>query len=94
MLDPSVLAGLSFTYNGAPTSGEKYAPFVPANMTGLPVVGGWFGTQIGNYETFIGQKPDVIIDSQVENTTTVAQMQANFGPIPVIGSSAPHLLTT
>lgn len=84
MLDPSVLAGLTNSYDGAPTPGESLAPLVPANMTGLPVVGGWFGTQVGNYETFIGQKPDIIVDSEVENTTTVGQMQANFGPIPVV----------
>ena len=84
MLDPAALAGLSFTYNGAPTAGEAFPPLVPLNMTGLPVVGGWFGTQVGNYETFIGERPDVILDAEIENMTNVNNMQNNFAPIPVV----------
>jgi iron complex transport system substrate-binding protein len=84
MLDPAALAGLSFTYNGAPSAGEAYPPFVPANMTGLPVVGGWFGNQVGNFETFIGDRPDVIIDAQEDNAISLATLQQDFAPIPVV----------
>ena len=85
MLDPSALAGLTFSYDGAPTAGEALPPLVPANMTGLPVVGGWYGTTTGNFETFIGQRPDIIIDSQLGTTSVgVATMVQNFAPIPVV----------
>jgi len=84
MLDPSAMAGLSFTYNGAPSSGEAFPPLVPTNMTGLPVVGGWFGTQVGNFETFIGERPSVILDAQEDNAISIATLQQDFSPIPVV----------
>lgn len=84
MLAPQKLAGLSFSYNGAPSTGEAFPPFVPSNMSGLPIVGGWFGNQKGNFETFIGDRPDVIIDSQEDNAISVATLQQDFGSIPVV----------
>lgn len=84
MLAPQDLAGLSFSYNGAPTPGEAYQPLVPSNMSGLPIVGGWFGTQVGNFETFIGDRPDIILDAQETNVVSVATLQADFGNIPVV----------
>jgi iron complex transport system substrate-binding protein len=84
MIAPAKLAGLSFSYNGAPSTGEAFPPFVPLNMTGLPIVGGWFGTQKGNFETFIGDRPDIIIDAQEDNAISVATLQQDFGSIPVV----------
>lgn len=84
MLAPQKLAGLSFSYNGAPSTGEAFPPFVPANMSGLPIVGGWFGTQKGNFETFIGDRPDIILDAQEDNAISVATLQQDFGSIPVV----------
>lgn len=84
MLDPSVLAGLSFSYNGAPSAGESMPPLVPTNMTGLPIVGGWFGTQTGNFETFIGEQPSIILDAQEDNAISIATLVQDFYPIPVV----------
>ena len=87
MLAPSKLAGLSFSYDGAPTPGEPLAPLVPANMSGLPVVGGWFGRQTGNFETFIGAQPDIILDGQHDQSggaTDINAFQQKFGDIPVV----------
>jgi iron complex transport system substrate-binding protein len=53
-------------------------------MSGVPVVGGWFGTQTGNFETFIGERPDIIIDSQHSNMTSLATFEQNFAGIPVV----------
>ena len=55
LIAPDKLAGLSFTFNGKPA-------LVPDKYSSLPVVGGWFGTQTGNYETFIAAKPDIILE--------------------------------
>lgn len=84
MIAPAELAGLSFTYNGAPSAGEAFPPLVPDNMSGLPIVGGWFGTQKGNFETFIGDRPDVILDAQEDNAISIATLQQDFGSIPVV----------
>ncbi len=84
MLAPAKLAGLSFTYNGAPTAGEAFPPLVPDNMSGLPMVGGWFGTQTGNFETFIGERPDIILDAQEDNVISIATLQQDFASIPVV----------
>ncbi len=53
LMAPDKLTGLSFTFNGKPA-------LVPDKYAALPVIGGWFGTQTGNYETFIAAKPDII----------------------------------
>jgi iron complex transport system substrate-binding protein len=84
MLAPAKLAGLSFSYDGSPTPGEAYPPLVPDNMTGLPVVGGWFGAKTGNFETFIGERPDVILDEHEDNAISIATLQQDFGNIPVV----------
>jgi iron complex transport system substrate-binding protein len=75
LLAPDKLAGLSFTFNGKPA-------FVPEKYSSLPVVGGWFGTQTGNYETFIAAKPDVILEGTEAN---LKERQEKFGSIPVVG---------
>ena len=53
MIAPDKLAGLSFTWNGGTGDPSGLPPLVPDKYMNLPVVGGWFGTQTGNYETFI-----------------------------------------
>jgi iron complex transport system substrate-binding protein len=86
MIAPEKLAGLSFTYNGAGmsyTPGEPLKPLVPEFMKPLPVVGGWFGTQTGNFETFIGLRPDIILDGQ-HKPTDINDFQAKFGNITVV----------
>jgi iron complex transport system substrate-binding protein len=78
LIAPDKLAGLSFTFNGAPA-------LVPDKYSSLPVVGGWFGTQTGNYETFIAAKPDIILEGTQAN---IPERQDKFGSIPVVGVSA------
>ncbi|WP_165394881.1 ABC transporter substrate-binding protein [Methanofollis fontis] len=61
---------------------------MPADYKSLPVVGGWFGSMSGNYETFIALGPDVIIDGancQGTLEENIEERQANFDPIPVVG---------
>lgn len=70
---PDKLGGLSFTFNGE---------LVPDSYKDLPIVGGWFGTQTGNYETFISMKPDIILEGREAN---LAERQEKFGDIPVVG---------
>lgn len=78
LIAPDKLAGLSFTFNGKP-------PLVPDKYSSLPVVGGWFGTQTGNYETFIAAKPDIILEG---TKPSIDERQQKFGSIPVVGVSA------
>jgi iron complex transport system substrate-binding protein len=98
MLAPDKLAGLSFTWNGGTGDASGLPALVPDKYMNLPVVGGWFGTQTGNYETFIAQKPDIVIDgedmggwfsTQSGNATDAAvnDFQVKFGKIPVVGTS-------
>jgi iron complex transport system substrate-binding protein len=75
LLAPDKLIGLSFTFNGKP-------PLVADNYKDLPVIGGWFGTQTGNYETFIAAKPDIILEGTEAN---IKERQEKFGSIPVVG---------
>jgi iron complex transport system substrate-binding protein len=75
LLAPDKLAGLSFSFNGNP-------PLVPEKYKNLAVIGGWFGTQTGNYETFIAAKPDIILEGTEAN---LKERQEKFGDIPVVG---------
>lgn len=78
LLAPDKLAGLSFTFNGNPA-------LAPEKYKNLPVVGGWFGTQTGNYETFIAARPDIILEGTEAN---INERQEKFGSIPVVGLKA------
>ena len=80
LLAPDKLAGLSFKFNGNP-------PLVPDKYRNLPVIGGWFGTQTGNYETFIAAGPDIILDSG-HDEGNILERQEKFGDIPVVGLRA------
>lgn len=82
MLVPEKLAGLCFTFNGDPS-------LVPEEYASLPVTGGWFGKNEGNYETFIAAEPDIIIESWEEN---IADRQDKFGDIPVVGLDSGDLM--
>jgi iron complex transport system substrate-binding protein len=75
LLAPDKLIGLSFTFNGKPA-------LVPEKYKSLPVIGGWFGTQTGYYETFIAAKPDIILEGTEAN---IQERQTKFGDIPVVG---------
>ncbi len=82
MLAPDKLAGLAFTFNGT-------TPYVPEKYLSLPVVGGWFGTQTGNYETFIAANPDIVLDG---SSTSIEERQQKFGTIPVVGVDSGDLM--
>jgi iron complex transport system substrate-binding protein len=78
MLAPDKLTGLTSAMTGN---------FIPEKYKTLPVVGGWYSTQIGNYETFISMEPDIILKGQVEaeEGNSIDEMQTKFGSIPVVG---------
>ncbi|MBP2134338.1 iron complex transport system substrate-binding protein [Methanomicrobium sp. W14] len=82
MLAPDKLAGWNFKLgNGAKN-------YMPEKYFSLPVVGGWFGTQTGNYETFLNISPDIVIEGfniQGNAVDTVGERQENMGSIPVVG---------
>lgn len=73
MIAPEQLLGLNFAPNGKLLNKEYLT---------LPVIGGWFGKQSGNYEEFIKLHPDIIIEGRSD---ALEERQANFGSIPVIG---------
>jgi iron complex transport system substrate-binding protein len=81
MLAPDSLAGWSFELT------EDEAHYIPSKYQGLPVVGGWFGTQSGNYETFILINPDVVFEGFTSDTDTpsiIDERQQKLGEIPVV----------
>ncbi len=62
--------------------------YIPEKYQNLPVVGGWFGTQSGSYESFMSLNPDLIIEgynTQGDFKSTITERQNNFGSIPVVG---------
>jgi iron complex transport system substrate-binding protein len=86
MIAPDKLAGIPFTFNGNPT-------YVSAQYANLTVVGGWFGQQTGNIETFLAAEPDLILDGSSSTTEQVEERQAQFGSVPVVGCNAGDYLT-
>ncbi len=75
LIAPDKLTGLVANFDGDP-------PLVPDEYIGLPLVGGWYGAQVGNYETFMTFEPDIILEGKLEN---LPDRQYNFGGIPVVG---------
>lgn len=80
MLAPEKLAGWNFinTFNHTLMK-EEYLS--------LPEIGGWYSTKTGNYETFIGIHPDIVIegyttDGQINDA--IERRQEMFGGIPVV----------
>ncbi|XHH09064.1 MAG: ABC transporter substrate-binding protein [Candidatus Bathyarchaeia archaeon] len=86
MIAPDKLAGIPFTFNGNPA-------YVPTQYANLTVVGGWFGQQTGNIETFLAAEPEIIIDGSCSTIEQVEERQAQFGSVPVIGCKAGDYLT-
>ncbi len=83
VLAPDKLIGVNFEPNKQ--NGNIY---MPAKYRALPNVGGWFGKQTGNFETFIAMKPDIILDGDVgvgNFRATVEERQQKFGTIPNVG---------
>lgn len=82
MIAPEKLNAVNFQWN------DNELKYVPSQYAGLPVVGGWYGTQDGSYEEFIASEPDVVIESIDESgdgdASTVNERQEKFGSIPVI----------
>ncbi|MBN1134466.1 MAG: iron ABC transporter substrate-binding protein [Methanosarcinaceae archaeon] len=80
MLEPEKLAGWNFVNSFNHTlMNETYLS--------LPVIGGWFGTQTGNYETIINIHPDIVLegfttDGQINDA--IQCRQEMFGSIPVV----------
>jgi len=81
MLAPDKLAGLNFQW----TDIEKM--YVDSKYYDLPVVGGWFGSQDGNYEEIISISPDLVIEGGMGyvDLTMVNSRQEKLGSIPVVG---------
>lgn len=80
MLAPDKLAGWNFlnTYNHT-LMNESYLS--------LPVIGGWFGTQTGNYETIIAIQPDIVVEGYTTDgqlNESILRRQESFGSIPVV----------
>ena len=83
VLAPDKLIGVNFEPNKQ--NGNVY---MPEKYRALPNVGGWFGKQTGNFETFIAMKPDVILDGDVgvgNFVATLEERQQKFGTIPNVG---------
>ncbi len=81
-LAPDTLIGVNFEPNRI--DGNAY---IPDEYLALPVVGGWFGKQTGNYELFMSMNPDIIIEGEGigEFRSVLAEHQQRFGAIPVVG---------
>jgi len=88
MLDPDKLIGWN--------SATNTTMYMPDKYKNLPVIGGWFGTFTGNYETFISMNPDLVFEAYAANgmnmqgtdaNSSIAVRQKNMGSIPVVGIS-------
>ncbi len=80
MLAPEKVAGWNFKNNFT-------QPFMDENYSNLPVIGGWFGTETGNYETIINMHPDIVIEGYTtdgEIHGAIERRQESFGSIPVV----------
>ncbi len=79
MVAPDRLAGWNFL---------PETEYIPEEYAVLPVVGGWFGKETGNYETFISMHPDIVIEGFTTDggaaRATVAERQEKMGSIPVV----------
>ena len=82
MLAPNKLGGWNFNLTD---SAKKY---IPSKYQNLPTIGGWFGQNTGNYETFISMNPDVVLEGyniQGDPNSTITERQKNMGSISVVG---------
>ncbi|MGM0471096.1 MAG: ABC transporter substrate-binding protein [Bacillota bacterium] len=79
MLAPEKLGGWNFKPNGR---------YIPDKYYSLPVVGGWFGRQGGNYEEFLALEPDIVVEGFTtgDNTVeTIKERQQKLGQVPIVG---------
>ena len=80
MLAPDKLEGWNFNVSSSNYTAAQYM--------NLPVVGGWFGGQTGNYETFLSMNPNIILDGSIQpgiqNNDTINDRQTHLNPIPVV----------
>mgnify|MGYP003741348773 FL=1 len=78
MLAPEKLAGWNFKPTGQ---------YMNPKYKNLTEVGGWFGKQTGNYETFISINPDIVLEGSsplANSNDTIIERQNKFGSIPVV----------
>lgn len=81
MLAPEKLGGLNFQWTA------EEIEYVPAQYQDIPNIGGWYGSNTGNYEQFIATNPDIIIESVSElggDNASIEDQQEKFGTIPLI----------
>jgi iron complex transport system substrate-binding protein len=82
MLAPEKLKGVNFQWT------DEEIKYVPNQYRNLPIIGGWFGSQDGNYEEFIASEPDIVIEAIDEgmgvDMDTVKERQDKLGIIPVV----------
>ncbi|AMK14579.1 ABC transporter substrate-binding protein [Methanobrevibacter olleyae] len=83
MLAPEKLAGVNFQWT------DEELKYVPDQYKDkFPVVGGWFGSQDGNYEEFIASEPDLVVEGIDEgmgvDLSTVEERQEKFASLPVV----------
>lgn len=83
MLAPDKLAGVNFQWT------DEELKYVPNKYKDkFPVVGGWFGSQDGNYEEFIASEPDLVVEGIDEgmgvDLSVVDERQEKFGSLPVV----------
>ena len=83
MLAPDKLAGVNFQWT------DEELKYVPDQYKDkFPVIGGWFGSQDGNYEEFIASEPNFVVESIDEgmgvDLSTVDERQEKFGSLPVV----------
>ena len=90
MIAPEKLVGLNFQWT------DDELKFVPSQYKDLPNLGGWFGTQDGNYEQFIAAGPDIVFESIDESGeySSVEERQDKFGTIPVVAALDDTNVTT
>jgi iron complex transport system substrate-binding protein len=79
MVAPDRLAGWNFL---------PEIEYIPEKYAALPVVGGWFGKETGNYEDFISRHPDIVVEGYTTDggaaRATIAERQEKMGSIPVV----------
>ena len=83
MLAPEKLVGVNFQWT------DEELKYVPDQYKDkFPVIGGWFGSQDGNYEQFLAAEPNFVVESIDEgmgvDLSTVEERQEKFGTIPVV----------
>lgn len=85
MIAPEKLTAVNFQWT------DDELKYIPSQYAGLPVVGGWYGTQDGGYEEFIASEPDMVIESIDEggdgDLATVQEHHDKFGEILINGEN-------